>query len=109
MLTQLSYCNTINSISRCTRFRFGPLNPIQILPRLKYVADKEDVKMTEDGEKALITLAQGDMRKVRFKTLSTTFEVLVIILIKYVPNEKTKIFTVFSSGFEHPAKLRNGF
>ena len=67
MLTQLSYCNTINSISRCTRFRFGPLNPIQILPRLKYVADKEDVKMTEDGEKALITLAQGDMRKVRIK------------------------------------------
>jgi len=62
-------CNYLSKIipalqSRCTRFRFGPLNPIQILPRLKYVADKEDVKMTEDGEKALITLAQGDMRKV---------------------------------------------
>ena len=33
--------------------------------------------MTEDGEKALITLAQGDMRKVSFKILNTTFEVLV--------------------------------
>ena len=36
--------------------------------------------MTEDGEKALITLAQGDMRKVRFKTLNTRFEVLVVRL-----------------------------
>ena len=37
--------------------------------------------MTEDGEKALITLAQGDMRKVSFKILNTTFEVLVDIKI----------------------------
>ena len=36
--------------------------------------------MTEDGEKALITLAQGDMRKVRFKTLNTTFQVLVYFI-----------------------------
>lgn len=62
-------CNYLSKIipalqSRCTRFRFGPLNAIQIMPRLKYVANQEDVKITEDGEKALITLAQGDMRKV---------------------------------------------
>ena len=50
---------------RCTRFRFGPLNPVQIVPRLEYVADQEHVKMTEDGKRALMTLAQGDMRKVR--------------------------------------------
>ena len=53
---------------RCTRFRFGPLNAHQILPRLKYVAEQESVKVTEDGEKALITLAQGDMRKVSTKS-----------------------------------------
>ena len=51
---------------RCTRFRFGPLNPAQIVPRLQFVADEEKVTMTEDGKKALITLAQGDMRKVSF-------------------------------------------
>ena len=36
------------------------------MPRLQYVADEEKVTMTEDGKKALITLAQGDMRKVSF-------------------------------------------
>ncbi|GJQ82236.1 hypothetical protein Trydic_g19437 [Trypoxylus dichotomus] len=50
--------------SRCTRFRFGPLSPEQILPRLNYVIDEENVKISEDGKKALLTLANGDMRKV---------------------------------------------
>ena len=62
--------------------------------------------MTEDGEKALITLAQGDMRKVSFKILKTTFEVL---LSKHAHNEKKPKYSFFSSGFEHPAKLCNGF
>jgi len=62
-------CNYLSKIipalqSRCTRFRFGPLNSTQIVPRLQFVADEEKVNMTEDGKKALITLAQGDMRKV---------------------------------------------
>ena len=63
--------------------------------------------MTEDGEKALITLAQGDMRKVSFKILNTTFE--VIVLSKHAHNEKNPKYSFFSSGFEHPAKLCNGF
>ena len=63
--------------------------------------------MTEDGEKALITLAQGDMRKVSFEILNTTFEVLV--LSKHAHNEKKPKYSFFSSGFEHPAKLCNGF
>ena len=41
------------------------MNSTQIVPRLQFVADEEKVNMTEDGKKALITLAQGDMRKVR--------------------------------------------
>nr|CAD7453376.1 unnamed protein product [Timema tahoe] len=62
-------CNYLSKIipavqSRCTRFRFGPLNPDQILPRLEYVIEQENVSATEDGKKALLTLAQGDMRKV---------------------------------------------
>ncbi|KAK9729417.1 ATPase family associated with various cellular activities (AAA) [Popillia japonica] len=62
-------CNYLSKIipalqSRCTRFRFGPLSPEQILPRLNYVVDEEKVKITEDGKKALLTLANGDMRKV---------------------------------------------
>lgn len=50
--------------SRCTRFRFGPLQAEQILPRLEHVASEENVKITEDGKEALMTLSQGDMRKV---------------------------------------------
>ncbi|XP_063904709.1 replication factor C subunit 5 [Zophobas morio] len=62
-------CNYLSKIipalqSRCTRFRFGPLTPEQILPRLNYVIDEENVKVTDDGKQALLTLGNGDMRKV---------------------------------------------
>ena len=50
--------------SRCTRFRFGPLNPDQILPRLEHVVQAENVKVTEGGVEALMRLGKGDMRKV---------------------------------------------
>jgi len=50
--------------SRCTRFRFGPLGADQILPRLEHVCKEEKVTITEDGKEALMTLSQGDMRKV---------------------------------------------
>lgn len=62
-------CNYLSKIipalqSRCTRFRFAPLSPKQILPRLDYVVEKENLKVTEDGKKALMDLSGGDMRKV---------------------------------------------
>lgn len=62
-------CNYLSKIipalqSRCTRFRFAPLAATQILPRLNYVIDAEKIDVTEDGKKALMTLAGGDMRKV---------------------------------------------
>jgi replication factor C subunit 3/5 len=64
-------CNYLSKIipaiqSRCTRFRFAPLNPEQILPRLNFVIDEENIQdqVTEDGKKALMTLSGGDMRKV---------------------------------------------
>ena len=61
-------CNYLSKIipavqSRCTRFRFGPLTTDQMLPRLQHVIAQESVKVTSDGEKALVTLANGDMRK----------------------------------------------
>lgn len=62
-------CNYLSKIipalqSRCTRFRFGPLDAKQILPRLDFVAKAEKVELTEDGRQALMSLSQGDMRKV---------------------------------------------
>ncbi|TRY62572.1 hypothetical protein TCAL_00479 [Tigriopus californicus] len=62
-------CNYLSKIipalqSRCTRFRFGPLNPQQIFPRLEYVCQEEHVDVTQDGKDALMGLSNGDMRKV---------------------------------------------
>ncbi|KAF5270609.1 hypothetical protein FQA39_LY01347 [Lamprigera yunnana] len=62
-------CNYLSKIipalqSRCTRFRFAPLSPAQILPRLNYVIEEEKLVATDDGKQALLTLANGDMRKV---------------------------------------------
>ncbi|XP_015605396.1 replication factor C subunit 5 [Cephus cinctus] len=62
-------CNYLYKIipalqSRCTKFRFGPLDPEQIIPRLEHVIAEEKVEATEDGKKALMTLSGGDMRRV---------------------------------------------
>ncbi|XP_071110985.1 replication factor C subunit 5-like [Haliotis cracherodii] len=61
-------CNYLSKIipalqSRCTRFRFGPLSTDQMVPRLEHVIAQEGIKVTEDGMKAVVTLATGDMRK----------------------------------------------
>lgn len=62
-------CNYLSKIipalqSRCTRFRFAPLNACQIKPRLDLIIQKESVKATPDGIDALIELSNGDMRRI---------------------------------------------
>ncbi|EGT48901.1 hypothetical protein CAEBREN_08790 [Caenorhabditis brenneri] len=69
-------CNYLASIipaiqSRCTRFRFAPLDQQLIVPRLQHIVDSESVKMTPDGQKALLTVSKGDMRTV-INTLQST-------------------------------------
>uniref|UniRef100_A0A915KTB0 Activator 1 subunit 5 n=1 Tax=Romanomermis culicivorax TaxID=13658 RepID=A0A915KTB0_ROMCU len=61
-------CNYLSKIipavqSRCTRFRFAPLSKELMIPRLQHIIQEENLKVTEDGLKALVTLAQGDMRR----------------------------------------------
>lgn len=61
-------CNYLSKIipalqSRCTRFRFGPLIPEQMIPRLEYVIHQENLDVTPDGMKAIVTLSSGDMRR----------------------------------------------
>uniref|UniRef100_A0A2P2KJR1 Replication factor C / DNA polymerase III gamma-tau subunit n=3 Tax=Magnoliopsida TaxID=3398 RepID=A0A2P2KJR1_RHIMU len=61
-------CNQVNKIipalqSRCTRFRFAPLDPVHVSERLKHVIQYEGLDVTETGLKALIWLSNGDMRK----------------------------------------------
>ena len=64
------------------------MNSTQIVPRLQFVADEEKVNMTEDGKKALITLAQGDMRKVRMIMIkmSMIYKKYKLIQMRSFPN-----------------------
>ncbi len=62
-------CNYVSKIipalqSRCTRFRFSPLRRNQIRGRLLEVANQEQLKYTEDGLEAILSLSGGDMRRV---------------------------------------------
>lgn len=62
-------CNYLSKIvpalqSRCTRFRFAPLSKDQVIPRLQYVIEQENVNVTEEGKNALFELSYGDMRRV---------------------------------------------
>ncbi|KAF2296708.1 hypothetical protein GH714_001359 [Hevea brasiliensis] len=61
-------CNHVNKIipalqSRCTRFRFAPLDPIHVTERLKHVIEAEGLDVPESGLQALVRLSNGDMRK----------------------------------------------
>ncbi|KAE9552288.1 hypothetical protein FO519_004505 [Halicephalobus sp. NKZ332] len=76
-------CNYLNKIvpalqSRCTRFRFAPLNRDQMIPRLDHVIEAEKVNVTEDGKAALFELSSGDMRRVLniLQSTSLAFDVV---------------------------------
>eukprot|EP00116_Pleurobrachia_bachei_P007433 sb/3467695/ len=61
-------CNYLNKIipalqSRCTKFRFAPLNMDLIKPRLDHVIKEEKLDVTEDGMQAITQLSGGDMRR----------------------------------------------
>ncbi|KAJ3096385.1 hypothetical protein HDU97_005930 [Phlyctochytrium planicorne] len=61
-------CNYVSKIipalqSRCTRFRFRPLQEEHIRGRLDLVINAEGVNITDDGRKAILRLSGGDMRR----------------------------------------------
>jgi len=61
-------CNYVNKIisalqSRCIKFRFGKLNKKDILNKITYIAEKENIKITSDGIQAIVDSSNGDMRK----------------------------------------------
>ncbi|KAF8930481.1 hypothetical protein BGZ52_001050, partial [Haplosporangium bisporale] len=49
--------------SRCTRFRFGPLETSQVESRLEHIIQAENVNITKEGRDALLSLSKGDMRR----------------------------------------------
>ena len=49
--------------SRCAVFRFAPLDDAAIASQLTEIADAEGLEISEEGMSALVTAAQGDMRR----------------------------------------------
>ncbi|MCD6509117.1 MAG: replication factor C small subunit [Thermoprotei archaeon] len=49
--------------SRCAFFRFRPLSKEDLFSRLKYIAEREGVELTEEGLDAIWEVSAGDMRR----------------------------------------------
>jgi len=49
--------------SRCAVFRFTPLKREDVVARLKYIADSENVKYLDEALETIFELSEGDMRK----------------------------------------------
>lgn len=61
-------CNHVNKVipalqSRCTRFRFAPLDAVHVTDRLKHVIKAEELDVSDGGLAAVVRLSNGDMRK----------------------------------------------
>ena len=62
-------CNYVSKLipalqSRCTRFRFGPLDNASAMAKLNEVAKAENLVLADKADEAIISLSGGDMRKV---------------------------------------------
>ncbi|CCC82115.1 replication factor C small subunit [Thermoproteus tenax] len=49
--------------SRCAVFRFSPLPKDAVVARLRYIAEQEGLKVTQDALEAIFDFTQGDMRR----------------------------------------------
>ncbi|MHA1196995.1 MAG: replication factor C small subunit [Promethearchaeota archaeon] len=61
-------CNYSNKIippiqSRCVVFRFSSLKPEDIKKRIQFIAEQENIEVTEKGLDALVKVSRGDCRR----------------------------------------------
>jgi replication factor C small subunit len=103
-------CNYSNKIilpiqSRCVVFRFGPVGDDDIRKRIESVAKMENVKINEDGLKAIVYVSNGDLRRgVNYlqacSTVSgeVTQEVVYRITGKIHPNEIIEMMNIALKG-----------
>jgi replication factor C subunit 3/5 len=61
-----NYIQNINSAlqSRCTRFRFSPINEDKMRDKINEIAILEKISISEDGINTIIKRGNGDLRKV---------------------------------------------
>jgi len=99
-------CNYIQNInpalqSRCTRFRFAPIDKNGVEHMIQYVADKEGLKVQKSGIVTIYKRASGDMRKV-LNILQSTSMVYDIINEKNINScmgypQKVQMDTIINS------------
>jgi replication factor C subunit 2/4 len=76
-------CNYINQIikpiiSRCATFRFKPLNNKCLISKLKFISNRESLKLNNTCLKEVATISNGDMRK----------GIMLLQNLKYISNYK---------------------
>ena len=98
-------CNYANKIipalqSRCTKFRFSPLDPEQVRGRVEHIITEEKVNINRDAIEALLKMGRGDMRRVLNVLQSAavaypqeiTFESLFLVTGNPVPKHIDAVF-----------------
>ncbi|WP_434730900.1 replication factor C small subunit [Thermogladius sp. KZ2Tp1] len=100
--------------SRCAVFRFTPLSKEDVVERLRYIAEKENVKYSTEALETIYELSEGDMRKAIniLQAASALGEVTVEAVYKVVglahPKEVRQMLQLALSGnfTEARSKLR---
>ncbi|MHA1291949.1 MAG: replication factor C small subunit [Promethearchaeota archaeon] len=113
-------CNYSNKIippiqSRCVVFRFSSLNNDDIIERLKYIANNEQIKIKASGLNALMTISRGDLRRAvnYFQSCATIsknidHEIVFRVAGEVPPNKIKKILnTALQGELELSIKLLN--
>jgi len=82
--------------SRCAPFRFTYLPAEQIIKRIRYIAEREGLTISEDGIKAIIEIGGGDLRR--------TINVLQTAASTGKPIDEETVYSVV--GRANPADVR---
>jgi replication factor C subunit 2/4 len=61
-------CNYINQIiepinSRCVKIRFDPITKENVVNKLRYISNRENIQINDDGLESLANISNGDLRK----------------------------------------------
>ncbi|KAI5956576.1 RFC3 [Candida jiufengensis] len=95
-----NYSHKLNPalISRCTRFRFHPIDEESIRNRINNIIIKEKINITQDAINSLLKLSQGDMRR--------SLNVLQACHSACEPNEIIDIDMIYNCiGAPHPQDI----
>ncbi|RAP49905.1 MAG: hypothetical protein BZ136_02535 [Methanosphaera sp. rholeuAM74] len=86
--------------SRCAIFRFGPIKAIQVIDRLKYIAQEEGIEVQQSALENIVYFTQGDMRRsINILQASTTTdnkvtdETVFEVISRAKPKDVRKIIT----------------